>query len=76
MNTIDTNRPHLTVAQAVSQTGLTRSYFSFLLRAHKLEGFRYPSTKEWFIYTDSLEQFLSQNRKPGPKGPRGQPPSA
>jgi hypothetical protein len=74
MDKIDTSRPHLAVAQAVEQTGLTRSYFAYLLREKKLDGFRYPGTKEWFIYVDSLESFLASPRKPGPKGPRGQRP--
>ena len=74
MENIDTSRPYLTVAQAVERTGWTRSYLAYLMRQQKLDGFRYPGTKEWFIYADSLEQFLATNRKPGPKGPRGQHP--
>lgn len=60
-------RPHISTAQAMQRSGLTRSYLTHLLRTKKLEGFRYPSTKEWFIYTDSLEAFLAQPRRPGPK---------
>jgi hypothetical protein len=70
MEQIDLNRSHLTIAQAMERSGLTRSYLTYLLRNKKLEGFRYPSTREWFVYTDSLEAFLASPRKPGPKGPR------
>jgi hypothetical protein len=63
-------RPYLTTAQAVQRSGLTKSYLTYLLRQKKLEGFRYPSTREWFIYVDSLETFLATPRKSGPKGPR------
>jgi excisionase family DNA binding protein len=74
MEKIDTSRPYLTVAQAVERTGWTRSYLAYLMRRGKLEGFRVA--REWLIYVDSLESFLASPRKPGPKGPREQPPSA
>jgi hypothetical protein len=47
-------------------------YLAQLLRKGTLEGFKID--REWFIYTDSLEQFLAKTRKPGPRGPR-KPPS-
>ncbi len=67
---IDKTRPYLTTAQAAQRSGFTRSYLTYLLRNNKIEGFRYPETREWFIYTDSLEAFLATTRKPGPKGPQ------
>lgn len=61
-------RPYLTTAQAIQRSGFTRSYIAYLLRNHKVEGFRVA--RDWLVYTDSLETFLASTRKPGPKGPR------
>jgi hypothetical protein len=65
---IQLNREYITTLEAEQRSGLSRNYLAFLLRKGVLEGFR-PS-RDWFIYTDSLEQFLNKERKPGPKGPR------
>jgi hypothetical protein len=62
------NRPYVTTPQAAERSGFTPSYIAHLLRKNRLEGFRLA--REWFIYTDSLEAFLANPRKPGPKGPR------
>jgi hypothetical protein len=61
------SRAYITTIEAEKRSGLSRNYLALLLRRGALEGFR-PS-RDWFIYTDSLEQFLSQPRKSGPKGP-------
>ena len=63
-----TNRLCLTAKQAREYSELSNVYLAQLLRRGKLEGFKID--REWFIYSDSLEQFLSRHRKPGPKGPR------
>ncbi len=65
---IKLNREYITTLEAEQRSGLSRNYLALLLRKGVLEGFR-PS-RDWFIYTDSLEQFLNKERKPGPKGPR------
>lgn len=65
---MEKERDYLTTPQAAEKTGLTTNYLSYLLREKKIEGFRLA--REWFIYTDSLERFLTLPRKPGPKGPR------
>ncbi|WP_160146263.1 helix-turn-helix domain-containing protein [Dictyobacter aurantiacus] len=62
------NRPFLTTSQAAQRSGLSTSYMTYLLREGKLEGFQLA--RDWLIYTDSLEAFLAQPRKSGPKGPR------
>jgi len=67
-----TNRECLTSSQARQHSDLSNVYLAQLLRKGTLEGFKID--REWFIYTDSLEQFLAKNRKPGPRGPR-KPPS-
>ncbi len=67
---IELNREYITTLEAEQRSGLSRNYLALLLRKGVLEGFR-PS-RDWFIYTDSLEQFLNKERKPGPKGPRTQ----
>jgi hypothetical protein len=64
----ETNRTCLTTSQASRHSDLSGVYLAQLLRKGTLEGFKID--REWFIYADSLEQFLSRNRKPGPRGPR------
>ena len=63
-----TNRGCLTSSQARQYSDLSGVYLAQLLRKGTLEGFKID--REWFIYTDSLEEFLAKTRKPGPKGPR------
>jgi hypothetical protein len=63
-----TNRECLTSSQARQHSDLSSVYLAQLLRKGVLEGFKID--REWFIYADSLEQFLAKNRKPGPRGPR------
>jgi len=67
LNNIDTTREYITTPQAASKSGLSRIYLARLLREGTLEGFQL--SREWFVYTDSLEKFLATPRKPGPKGP-------
>ena len=64
-------RAYMTTIEAEQRSGLRRNYLTLLLRQGKLEGFR--PARDWFIYTDSLEQFLKSERKPGPRGPRKKP---
>lgn len=66
-----TNRECLTSSQARHYSDLSGVYLAQLLRKGTLEGFKID--REWFIYTDSLEQFLAKARKPGPRGPRKPP---
>jgi hypothetical protein len=61
----NTNRECVTTSQAVERSGLSREYLTSLLRKGSLEGFQLA--REWLIYTDSLDQFLAKNRKPGPR---------
>jgi hypothetical protein len=63
-----TNRACLTPSQARHYSDLSSVYLAQLLRKGVLEGFKID--REWFIYVDSLDQFLAKHRKPGPKGPR------
>ena len=67
-NTTHEGRQYVTTKEAEHISGLRRNYLTLLLRKGTLEGF-HPS-RDWFIYTDSLEKFLATTRKPGPKGPR------
>ena len=66
--TTSDGREYVTTIEAERLSGLRRNYLTLLLREGKLEGFR-PS-RDWFIYTDSLQRFLESDRKPGPRGPR------
>jgi hypothetical protein len=67
LKNIETNRECVTTSQAAEQSGLSKVYLARLLREETVEGFQL--SRDWFIYTDSLERFLSQPRKSGPKGP-------
>ena len=67
LKNIETDRECITTSQAAEQSGLSRVYLARLLREETLDGFQLA--RDWFIYTDSLEQFLATPRKSGPKGP-------
>ena len=62
-----TNKDCVTTADAAEQSGLSTVYLASLLRKKTLKGFRL--SHDWFIYVDSLEEFLATPRKSGPKGP-------
>jgi len=59
---------YLTTPEAANRSGLSKAYLAHLLRHGTLDGFR--RGRDWFVYTDSLEQFLATPRKYGPKVPR------
>lgn len=61
-------REYITTPQAARLASLSANYIATLLRKKKLEGFQLG--RDWFVYIDSLNQFLQKPRKPGPKGPR------
>jgi len=65
---IDLNREYISTSQAAKRSGLSNVYLARLLREGKLEGFQL--TREWVVYTDSLEKYLAIPHKSGPKGPR------
>lgn len=71
IESIDLKRKYITTPEAERISGLSRNYLAALLRQEKLDGFRL--SREWFIYTDSLEHFIATPRKSGPKGPRKKP---
>ncbi len=62
-------RSVLTTAEACAESGLSRPYLLHLLSAGRIEGTK-PWGREWMVYEDSLQAFLSQPRSPGRKGPR------
>ena len=68
LKNMHTTRDSLTTPEAAERSGLTRVYLALLLRKGTLEGFR--RGRDWFVYVDSLEKFLTTPRKSGPKGPR------
>ena len=67
LKNIETERECVTTSQAAEQSGLSKVYLARLLREEVVEGFQL--SRDWFIYTDSLERFLATPRKSGPKGP-------
>ena len=71
-STIDINRQFISTPEAAERSGLSKAYLTLLLRKGTLEGFQL--SRDWLIYTDSLEKFLKTPRKSGPKGPRKKPP--
>jgi excisionase family DNA binding protein len=48
-------------------SGLSREHIQRLLRQKQLEGMKLGH--DWLLFEDSLEAFLAQPRKTGPKGP-------
>lgn len=64
-------REYITTPQASELANLSANYIATLLRKKRLEGFQLG--RDWFVYTDSLNQFLQTTRKPGPRGPRKPP---
>ena len=68
LKNIDIHRDYLTTPQAADRANLSRLHIARLLRDNKLEGFQMG--REWFVYVDSLERYLANPRKTGPKGPR------
>lgn len=70
---VDSNREFITTSQAANRANLTTAYITYLLRKGTIEGFQLA--REWFIYTDSLDNFLATPRKSGPKGPRAKKPA-
>ncbi len=71
---IDSSREYITTSQAAQRSELSRVYIAQLLRNGTLDGFQFG--RDWFVYVDSLEKFLQQKRKSGPKGPRKKPAQA
>ena len=67
----DLDRAYVPTSEAQKMSGFSRSYLGLLLRNGEIDGFRLG--REWFIYVDSLNQFLEKPRKPGPKGSRKKP---
>lgn len=61
-------RTLLSTAEACQQSQLSQRHITLLLAQQRIEGFKLGHM--WHVYADSLEQFLRQPRKPGPKGPR------
>jgi excisionase family DNA binding protein len=62
-------RELLTTPQASALSGLSVAYLGSLAKKGVLEGRQYG--RDWLIYRDSLERYLTHPRKPGPKGPTG-----
>lgn len=61
----DTARKCLTTAQVRAQIKLSNAYLTRLLRDGVIEGFKLEG--DWFVYGDSLENFLGKERRPGPR---------
>ena len=61
-------RTLLSTAEACQQSNLSQRHIALLLTQKRLDGFKLG--RVWHVYADSLDQFLHQPRKPGPKGPR------
>jgi len=65
---ISGDRVLLSTSEAVELSGLSREHIQRLLRQKLLEGMKLGH--DWLLFEDSLEAFLAQPRKTGPKGPR------
>jgi len=64
---ISGDRVLLSTTEAVELSGLSREHIQRLLRQKLLEGMKLGH--DWLLFEDSLEAFLAQPRKTGPKGP-------
>lgn len=63
-------REYISTPEAAERANLTKNYIALLARKGIVEGFRVGQTRDWLVYVDSLEKYLSTSRKSGPKGPR------
>lgn len=61
----------LSTAEACEMTSFSSAYIARLLRDKRIEGVMVGSV--WLIYEDSLQSFIAQPRKRGPKGPHKKP---
>lgn len=68
---IDVNREYITTPEASKLSGLSKAHLTRLLKSGAVEGVQLG--REWLIYTDSLEKYISVPHKPGPKGPIKKP---
>ena len=68
---ISGDRVLLSTTEAVQLSGLSREHIQRLLRQKLLEGMKLGH--DWLLFEDSLEAFLAQPRKTGPKGPHKKP---
>ena len=58
--------------EARTISGFSRQHLQRLLRDKRIEGIKLAH--DWLVYEDSLQAFLAQPRKPGPKGPHKKSP--
>jgi excisionase family DNA binding protein len=64
---IDTSRDFIPTPEASQRSGLSKSHITRLLKSGALEGFQIG--RDWLVYIDSLDKYVSTPHKPGPKGP-------
>ncbi len=65
---IDPEREYIPTPEASRRSGLSKVHIVRLLKTPgALEGFQLG--RDWFVYTDSLEKYMTSPHKPGPKGP-------
>lgn len=60
---LEGNRAVVSTAQACEATNFTSAYIQRLLRDGRIEGVKLG--RDWLIYEDSLEAFMTQTRKRG-----------
>ena len=65
LKNVDITRDYLPTPQAAKRASLSRLHIARLLGDKKLEGFQLG--REWFVYVDSLDNYLASPRKTGPK---------
>ncbi len=67
LKNIDANRECITTPEASKRSGLSKAHITRLLKSGTVEGIQLG--REWLVYADSLERYISVPHKPGPKGP-------
>lgn len=65
---INRERVILSTAEAGKAAQLSQDHLRYLVRTGKVEGFK--AGHDWLVFEDSLNAYLAQSRKPGPK-PKG-----
>ena len=69
---ISNGRVLLPSTEARKIAGFSRQHLQRLLRDKRIDGIKLAH--DWLVYEDSLQAFLAQPRKPGPKGPHKKSP--
>ena len=69
---VSNDRVLLPSTEARLISGFSRQHLHRLLQEKRIEGIKLA--RDWLVYEDSLQAYLAQPRKTGPKGPHKKSP--